>query len=259
MTEHIRRRFEDGVLRLTFARPDKKNAITNAMYGALADALEGAEADPNVRVVLFDAEGEAFTAGNDLTDFAAVSAGSIAHEDMQAHRFLAALACATKPYVAAVHGFAIGVGTTLLLHCDLVYVADDARLSAPFVSLALVPEAASSWLMPARIGYARAFAMFALGEVIDGRTAVAVGIANAAAPAGEVHTAALEAARKLARQPLGALRATKSLMRDAQTIQQVMNREGEVFGARLQTAEAVEAFKAFAERRAPDFTKVRAD
>jgi enoyl-CoA hydratase/carnithine racemase len=175
---------------------------------------------------------------------------------MKAHTFLSALARAQKPYVAAVQGLAVGVGTTMLMHCDLVYIADDARLTTPFVNLALVPEAASSWLIPARIGHARAYAMFALGAPVDGKTAAAIGLANASLPASEVRAAALSAAQALAQRPLGALRATKQLMRDAATIEKVMARESEIFGARLRTAEAAEAFTAFAERRPPDFSKI---
>jgi enoyl-CoA hydratase/carnithine racemase len=256
MSDHIRVSIEEGVMRLTFARPDKKNAITNAMYATLGDALTRAESDPAVRVVVFDAEGDAFTAGNDVGDFAAVAAGAMDRSEMKAHVFLSALARAQKPYIAAVQGLAVGVGTTMLMHCDLVYVADDAKLSTPFVNLALVPEAASSWLIPARIGHARAFAMFALGEPVDGRTAAAIGLANLALPAAEVRAKALASARALAQKPIGALRATKQLMRDAGAIEALMAREGEVFGARLRTAEAAEAFRAFAERRAPDFSKV---
>ena len=257
MTDHIRVRVENAIMRITFARPEKKNAITNAMYAAMAEALSSAEDDPGVRAVLFDAEGDAFTAGNDLGDFAAVAAGGMDRSEMKAHTFLDALARAQKPYVAAVQGLAVGVGTTMLLHCDLVYIAEDAKLTTPFVNLALVPEAASSWLIPARIGHARAYAMFALGEAIDGRTAAAIGLANAAFPAAEVGQRALAAAKALTQRPLGALRATKQLMRDASAISAVMAREGEIFGARLRTAEAAEAFRAFAERRAPDFSKIR--
>ena len=175
---------------------------------------------------------------------------------MKAHRFLAQLARARKPYVAAVQGTAVGIGVTLLLHCDLVYVAEEAKLSTPFVNLALVPEAASSALLPARIGYARAYAMFALGEVIDGRTAAAIGLVNAALPVDQVRDRALAAAHALALKPAGALQTTKALMRDATAISAVMAREMEQFTARLKTAEAAEAFRAFAERRPPDFRKL---
>jgi enoyl-CoA hydratase/carnithine racemase len=252
---HLLTHLEDGVLRLTLNRPDKKNALSNAMYGALADALTRAEDETGVRVVLFEAEGDAFTAGNDLGDFAAVAAGALDRSEMNSSKFLSALARAQKPYVAAVQGLAVGVGTTMLMHCDLVFIAEDAKLTTPFVNLALVPEAASSWLLPARIGYARAFAMFALGEPVDGKTAAALGIANQALPKDQVRAKALAAAKLLATRPIGALKATKRLMRDAEAIQARMNQEGEVFGARLKTAEAAEALRAFAERRAPDFSK----
>jgi enoyl-CoA hydratase/carnithine racemase len=145
----------------------------------------------------------------------------------------------------------------MLMHIDLVYVAEDARLSTPFVNLALVPEAASSWLIPARIGYARAFALFAFGEPIDGKAAAAMGLVAAAVPAAEVRSRALAAAQALAAKPAGALQATKRLMRDPAAIQAQMAREGEIFGQRLRTAEAAEAFRAFAERRPPDFSKIQ--
>ncbi|HTE41825.1 MAG TPA: enoyl-CoA hydratase-related protein, partial [Steroidobacteraceae bacterium] len=200
-------------------------------------------------------EGPDLTTGNDLGDFAAVAAGTLRREDMNSGKFLAALARADKPLVAAVPGLAVGVGVTMLLHCDLSFVAEDAKLSTPFCNLGLVPEAASSLLLQARIGYAHAYKMFALGEAMDGKTAAQIGLVTAAVPMAEVRATALAAAKKLAAKPIGALRATKRLMRDAQLIQATMNKEGEIFGARLQTPEAAEAFKAFAERRAPDFSR----
>lgn len=255
MTDHVKVEIDAGVMTLTLARPDKKNALSNAMYGVLADALERAERDPAVRAVVFQADGDSFSAGNDLQDFAAQATGAFTGE-RHVMRFLKALAQATRPLVAAVHGKAVGVGTTMLLHCDLVFVSPDARLTTPFVNLALVPEAASSWLLPARIGHARAYAMFALGEAVDGTTAAAWGIANAVVPLDELRAKARAAADQLAQRPLGALTATKALMRDAEAIGALMDKEGELFAARLQTAEAREAFMAFAERRAPDFSKV---
>jgi enoyl-CoA hydratase/carnithine racemase len=257
MTDHIRINVSDGLMRIALARPEKKNALTNAMYVAVGEALTRAESDPAVRVVLLEGDGDAFTAGNDIGEFAAVAAGTRTRSEMQTHIFLEALARGQKPYVAAVHGLAVGVGVTMLMHCDLVYVAEDARLSTPFVNLALVPEAASSWLIPARIGYARAFALFAFGEPIDGKTAASIGLVTAAMPAAEVKPKALAAAKVLATKPAGALQATKRLMRDAAAIQAVMAREGEAFGERLRTAEAAEAFRAFAERRAPDFSSIK--
>lgn len=255
MTEHVTTSLDAGILTVTLARADKKNALTNAMYGALADALNRAETDPAVRVVLLQGDGDSFTAGNDLSDFAAQSQG-LHKGERHVLRFLDGLARATRPLVAAVQGNAVGVGTTMLLHCDLVYVADTARLTTPFVNLALVPEAASSLLMPARIGYARAFAMFALGEVIDATTAVSIGLANAVVPQAELRARARTAAEALAKRPLGALAQTKMLMRNADTIRAQMDREGAIFQERLKSAEAREAFAAFAERRPPDFSKV---
>jgi enoyl-CoA hydratase/carnithine racemase len=254
--DFVRVAVDGGVMRLTIDRPEKKNALTNAMYLALGEALERAEQDPDVRVVLLEAEGDVFTAGNDLGDFAAVAAGTLPRGEMHSHRLLTALARAQKPLVAAVHGLAVGIGVTMLLHFDLVYIAETAKLTTPFVNLALVPEAGSSWLLPARIGHARAYAMFALGEAVDGRTAAALGLANAALPADAVKARALDAARALAEKPPGALQATKKLLRDAEAIQATMAREREVFSARLRTAEAAEAFRAFAEKRKPDFKRL---
>lgn len=244
MSDHIKLHQQDGVLEIIFARPDKKNALTNAMYRAAREALENAQRDKTIRVVLFGAEGNAFTAGNDLGDFANVSQGK--GEEPQAHAFIQALGRAEKPIVAAVPGIAVGVGTTMLLHSDLVFVADTAKLSAPFVNLALVPEAGSSLLMPARMGYVRAFALFALGESISGAEAVALGLANKALPLDEVLPAARNAAQTLAKKPAGSLVATKKLMRDAETLLAWMEKESAVFGERLKSDEAREAFSAFA-------------
>jgi enoyl-CoA hydratase/carnithine racemase len=255
MSDPIRIAESGGVLTLTFDRPDKKNALTNAMYETLVRALKRAEGDSGLRVVLFEGEGDMFTAGNDLGDFAAVASGAKPAESLAAYPFILALAQFPKPVVAAVQGNAVGIGLTMLLHCDAVYVAEHARLAAPFADLALVPEAASSRLLPARAGHARAFAVFALGEAIDGKTAAAIGLATAALPAVEVKPRARAAATTLAAKPLGALMETKALMRDTAAIAAVIEREREVFAARLKTPEAAEAFRAFAERRPPNFTK----
>ncbi len=255
MTDHVRIENNDGVLTLTLARPDKKNALTDAMYGKLADAIESAEADPSARVLLIRGEGDMFTAGNDVGEFAAVAAGK-SDGSRNVVRFIQSLARCTRPLVAAVQGRAVGVGTTMLLHCDLVVLADNAQLSTPFVSLALVPEAASSLLMPLRIGHVRAYEMFALGETIPAKTALEWGLANRVVPLAQLDAEATALARRLARQPAGALIATKRLMRDGEALVAQMTAEGEQFARRLRTAEAREAFMAFAERRPPDFTKV---
>lgn len=258
MDEHILEDLSGGVLTLTLNRPEKKNALTRGMYQALGDAIDRGRFDDAIRCILIQAEGDMFTAGNDLGDFAAVNAGDAAANQSRegGNPLLKALARATTPIVAAVHGRAVGVGVTMLLHCDLVYVAEDALLTTPFVNLALVPEAASSLLLPSRIGHARAFAMFALGEAVDGRTAAAWGIANAALPVAEVRPRARAAAEAVAARPPASVSLTKQLMRDAETIAAVMEREGGHFAAQLKSAEAREAFAAFREKRQPDFNKI---
>ncbi|MDX2153688.1 MAG: enoyl-CoA hydratase-related protein [Bryobacteraceae bacterium] len=253
MSEHIKLRVDDGVLEITFARPDKKNALSNEMYVAAREALDGAQGDRAVRVVLFSAEGGAFTAGNDIAEFAAFGGGQ--GGELQALSFIEALTRAEKPIVAAVPGLAVGVGTTMLLHCDLVYVAETATLSAPFVNLGLAPEAASSLLLPACIGHVRAFAMFALGESLSGVEAVRLGLANRALPESEVLGAARAAARALAQKPVASMIATKKLMRDAGALLARVQAESVVFGERLKSGEAREALRAFAERRPPDFSQ----
>src|SRR5690606_30997737 len=204
-----------GVMTVALNRPDKKNAITQAMYAALAEAVARAQADAGVRVLLFRAEGDCFSAGNDIGDFISIASGGTAPLDMAAFRFLKGLAELEKPAVAAVRGRAVGIGVTLLLHCDMVVVAQDALLSTPFVNLALAPEAASSLLLPAAIGHQRAFEMFALGEPVDGATAHAWGLANRAVAADQVEAEAARIAAALAARAPGSMRATKQLMRDS--------------------------------------------
>lgn len=255
MTEHVNTEIANGVMTLTLRRPEKKNALTGAMYDALSDALKRAEADTSIRVVLFQGDGDSFTAGNDLADFASQARGESA-VDSPAHRFIQTISEASKPLVAAVQGNAVGVGTTMLLHCDLVYLADSARLITPFVNLALVPEAASSWLLPLRIGHVRAYAMFALGEPMEAAAALACGLANAVVPQGELRKRAHDAAMTLTKRPAGALSLTKKLMREHRRIATQIAEESLLFKERLTTPEAREAFAAFAERRPPDFTKI---
>lgn len=245
----------EGVLTLTLNRPEKKNALTTETYRRIGGAIDAANADASVRVVLIQAKGDMFTAGHDVAEFAQINAGGAAPERPSGEPFLLALANAKKPLVAAVQGRAVGIGLTMLLHCDLVYVAEDALLSCPFVSLALVPEAASSLLLPARIGHVRAFELFTLGKTIDGRTAAAWGIANAALPADVVQGRAHEAARLLAQQPAAAVALTKALMREPALLTQRIGEEFTHFYAQLTSPEAKEAFSAFFEKRRPDFSK----
>lgn len=250
MAEFIKSDKSGQVLTLTIDRVEKRNALNDAMYAALADAMAAAEAEPDVRVVVLCAAGEMFTAGNDLSDFASPGASPA-----NVFRFLRALAGAAKPLVAAVQGKAVGIGTTLLLHCDYVVLAEDAVLTTPFVNLALVPEAGSSLLLPARIGYARAYAMFALGEAVGAQQALEWGLANQVVPLAALRETAGAVAGRLAKQPPAALAATKALMRDAGATGARIEAENKLFIERLGSAEAKEAFSAFFERRAPDFSK----
>ena len=255
MSDNIRTTLEGGVLTVTLDRPDKKNAITQAMYAALSEAMERARADDAVRAVLLRAEGDSFSAGNDIGDFIAIGSQTEQPFDMAVFRYLKALAELDKPLIAAVKGRAVGIGLTMLLHCDLVVVAEDALLSVPFVNLALAPEAASSLLLPAAIGHQRAFELFALGEAIDGRTALAWGLANRAVPTDQVETTAAELASRIAARAPNSIRKTKRLMRDAEALWALMQREGEAFGSQMKSPEAMEAFMAFTQKRAPDFSK----
>lgn len=252
MESHVLIEKAEGVLTLTLNRPEKKNALTQAMYQRLGDAIDGAASDPEARCVLIQAEGDAFTAGNDIGDFAARgaegrSAGGA--QKWEGNPLLAALARAKRPLVAAVHGRAVGVGVTMLLHCDLVYMAQDALLSTPFVNLGLVPEAASSLTLPARIGHARAFAMFVLGEAVTAQEAVAWGIANKVLSRAELRATALAAARAVAQRSPSAVAITKALMREPERLAERMQVEGAHFVTQLSTPEAAAAFAAFADKR----------
>jgi enoyl-CoA hydratase/carnithine racemase len=232
------------ILEIAFNRVPKKNALTDAMYRQIADQLEAAADDEGIRAVLFRGEGGVFTSGNDIHDFSLIATGQRDAKDMQVMRLLRILAHYEKPVIAAVEGLAVGIGLTLLLHCDLVYVAKDARLSVPFVDLALVPEAASSLLLPQIIGPRRAYAMFACGAVMEGAEAAELGLANEALDAAHVLVTAREKAHMLSQKAPGALALTKRLMRD-----------GALFAERLVSPEAREAFMAFAQKRRPDFSQ----
>lgn len=241
----------DGILTITFNRPEKKNALTSAMYATLADALESADTDPAVRVILFAGNGGAFTAGNDLQDFLNNPPQG---DNTPVFRFLRAISTASKPLVAAVSGVAVGVGTTMLLHCDLAYAGESAKLSLPFVNLALVPEAASSLLLPAMIGHHRAAELFMLGEAFTPATAKDYGIVNAIYPDDRLLAEATAVAAKLAAKPPTALRLTKQLLKQTKgDVAGQMAQEGEHFRSQLKSAEAREAMTAFFEKRAPKF------
>jgi enoyl-CoA hydratase/carnithine racemase len=255
VSEHVLVEKSAKILVLTLNRPDKKNALTRAMYKTLATEIVNADTDPNIRCILIMAMGDMFTAGNDLADFAAIGNATSAPKPEDANPLLPALARARTPIVAAVNGRAVGIGVTMLLHCDMVYLANDASLITPFVNLALVPEAGSSLLMPLRIGHVRAFEMFVLGEPVNAEKAVSWGLANRAVAPSELHRAARAAAIAIAARAPAAVVATKSLMRDESVLLAQMTEEGGHFGRQLKSAEFKEAFSAFSERRAPDFSK----
>lgn len=245
----------DGAIqRVTINRPDKKNALTADMYAAIAEALRAADADAGVRAVLIHGAGDAFTAGNDLQDFLA---NAPRYSDAPVFRFLDAVSHAEKPLVAAVSGVAVGVGTTMLLHCDLVYAEEGAKLALPFVNLGLCPEAASSFLLPAIVGYQRAAELLLLGEPFDARKAWELGLVTEVVPGGQALTCAEAAARKLAEKPAASVRITKQLMKRTlmPVIEATLAEEIRHFGERLGSPEAKEAFAAFLEKRRPDFTK----
>jgi enoyl-CoA hydratase/carnithine racemase len=245
---------ENGVCKIEFNRPEKKNAITSAMYQALADAIKAAEADKAVRVILICGKPEIFTAGNDLEDF---MKNPPSGENSPVFQFLFGISHAAKPIVAAVSGAAVGIGTTMLLHFDLVYASETAKFSLPFTQLGLVPEAASSFLLPRLAGARRANEKLLLGEAFPATEALDMGLVNRVLPAGELMQFASAQAAKLAALPQASLRITKRLMKAdvVSTIDARMGEEGAEFRARLASPEAKEAFTAFFERRKPDFTK----
>ena len=244
---------EAGVMTLTLNRVDKKNSITAAMYSTLADALDQAKADAAVRVVLLQGDATVFSAGNDIGDFLHKPP---AGQDSPVFRFLHGIAAFPKPIVAAVCGPAVGIGTTMLLHCDLVYAGDNAAFSLPFVNLGLCPEAGASLLLPQIVGYPKAAEKLMLGEAFYAEEALEMGLINRIVPPHEVNAYAQSQAAKLAAKPAASLRVTKSLMKMAQTqLAPVMTEELKHFGALLQGPAAKEAISAVMEKRKPDFSK----
>lgn len=244
----------NGVATIEIARPEKKNAITAAMYLAMAEALDAAMADAAVRAVLIAGQPGIFSSGNDLEDFMR-HRGTF--EESPGFVFMRALLGCDKPVIAAVTGAAIGIGTTLLLHCDFVYVSDEARLALPFVSLGLVPEFASSLVVPQLMGNVRAAEKLLLGDPFTAAEAVECGIANAVLPAGELMGHARRIAERFNALPPGAVQECKRLLRRARSaaVLETIGVEGEQFTRRLRSPEAMEAFTAFFEKRMPDFSK----
>ena len=249
---------DGAVLQLGFQRPERRNAITSRMYAALAQGLQQAADDAAVKVVILHGTPEVFTAGNDLGDFLN---DPPANEDAPVLRFLAALASFPKPLLAAVNGPAVGVGTTMLLHCDLVYAGEGAQFSLPFASLGLCPEAGSSVLLPALAGQARAAEKLLFGEPFDAQEAREMGLVNQVMPAAQVLDFALSRARSLARQPTASLRETKRLLRAPLAVQvaRAMADESATFRRMITGPAAREAFSAFLDKRKPDFSKADID
>ena len=248
----------NGVATIEIARPEKKNALTVAMYQAMTEALIAATADGAVRAVLITGQPGVFTSGNDIEDFMSRAPGQGSDAmDSPVFMFMRALLDCDKPVVAAVTGAAIGIGTTMLLHCDLVYVSDEARLAMPFVSLGLVPEFGSSLVVPQLMGHRRAAEKLLLGDPFTPEQAVDCGIANAVLPAAEVLNHARRIAERFNALPPGAVRESKQLLRGPQQAQllETIGREGAIFARRLKSPEAIEAFQAFFQKRKPDFSK----
>jgi enoyl-CoA hydratase/carnithine racemase len=256
MSQHILTHSERGVTTVTLNRLDRKNSITAEMYGAMADALAAAASDAAVRVLVFQGHETVFSAGNDIGDFLNQPPAT---PEAPVFRFLRGLATFEKPLLAAVCGPAVGVGTTMLFHCDLVYAGDNAAFSMPFVNLGLCPEAASSLLVPRMLGYHRAAEALLLGEPFMAEAALEVGLVNRVVPPTEANGVAQVAAQKLAAKPLSSLIETKRLMKrgQQQAVLEQMAAEGEVFSRLLGAPAAKEALGAFMEKRKPDFSNVR--
>jgi enoyl-CoA hydratase/carnithine racemase len=247
-------RTENGVARIAIARPEKKNALTVAMYQALADAIGAAHDEGTVRAILIHGEKDVFTAGNDLEDF---MKNPPAGMDAPVFRFMQALGLAEKPVVAAVNGAAVGIGTTMLMHCDLVYCADNAMFSMPFVSLGLCSEFASSLTIPLAAGFHKAAEKLLLAEPISAEEALEMKIVNRILPPGEVLDYAIRQAERFNALPPASVRETKRLMKASwrAMTEKLIVEEATSFGKLLRNAEAKEAFTAFFERRKPDFSR----
>ena len=253
-SEHIQRKLSDGILTLRINRPDKKNALNLAMYQALADGLREADGDDSVRVILICGGADCFTSGNDLADFLSAPPTGPESPVMQ---FLFAISEVRKPLVAAVHGLAVGIGVTMLLHCDLVYAGSGATFQMPFVNLGLCPEAGSTLLLPRIMGHQRAAELLLFGEPFGADKAHSLGIVTEVCPDDAVLATAEKRAAHLVKQPAAALRLTKELLkRDYATpLRETIAEEGAQFMARLRSPEAAEALQAFMQRRQPDFSR----
>ena len=264
MTQDIDIKAADGVQVIRFLRAEKKNAFTGPMYAAMSQALEAAETDDAIAAHVFIGSGGVFSAGNDINDFlrraqATVTGGGQGIPTPSLD-FIRRLPKVTKPMIAAVDGLAIGVGATMLLHCDLVYATPAASLRTPFLDLGLIQEAGSSLTAPARLGYPRAFELICLGEPFSAERALHAGLINAVVPAEQLEATALASARRLAAKPRQALMLSRRLLRQGfPDIGAMIDQEAEAYAVLMRSPEAREAFTAFLEKRPPDFAKARQD
>jgi len=256
MTQHVVISDASGVLRIRINRPEKKNALTRKMYQTLAEAIERSDVDPAIRVITISGTGDAFTSGNDLVDFLDSQSPEA---DRSTMRFLAAISRACKPLLAGVNGLAVGIGVTMLLHCDLVYAAEEATFQLPFVNLGLVPEAASSLLLPRLIGHHRAAELFFFGNKFDAQAAHRMGLVNAVKSRSSLEAVLDELAAGLAAKPPAALQITKKLLKGAAfdaAVSAQLDEEQTHFERQLRSPEAREAMEAFLQKRTPDFSRI---
>lgn len=253
--DQVQTELKGSVLHIIINRPEKKNALTSAMYQALSQAIESSQSDDSVRVLCLRSNGDSFCGGNDVEDF--LQQPWKGQQIPPGERFIRAVAGAAKPIVAAVQGAAVGIGTTILLHCDLVYAADSAKFIMPFVNLGLVPEAGSTLLLPALIGHQRAAELLLLGSPLSPARAYELGMVNAVVPADQLLRVATEAAQALAEKPAGALQLCKQMLKkhNRTELDQVIRQEVLAFGERLNSPETAEALSAFLQKRKPDFSK----
>ncbi|MAN72974.1 MAG: enoyl-CoA hydratase [Henriciella sp.] len=252
MSEHIRTELSNHILTITLARPERKNALTQAMYGAMADAVNGANGDKSIRAIVFTGDGDMFTAGNDLSDFASIDEREKGTPPVT--RFLNAIRDAEKPLIAAVNGPAIGVGLTMLLHCDIAYAGQSSNFRAPFAQLGLVPEAGSSLTLPRVVGRSMANDILLAGRILSADEALACGLVSRVTADEDLMTTTMETAHRIAASAPSAVRKSKALINNARNeIADQMQAEGKIFAEQLQSPEFAEAATAFREKRAPVF------
>jgi len=253
--DHIQSDQQNGILQIILNRPEKKNALTSAMYEAMVEILRDAEADSSVRVIVIGGNGDSFTAGNDIEDF--VQKPWQGQAVPPAEQFIRAVAFAAKPVIAAVHGLAVGIGTTILLHCDLVYAAEDAKFVMPFVNLGIIPEAGSTLLLPSLIGQRRAAELLLLATPFSAQRAYELGIVNCVVPADQLASTVAAAALGLIEKPASAVRLAKQMMKQhlKADLDRVIRQEVLAIAGRLDSPETGEALRAFLEKRKPDFSR----